>query len=119
MLAEVAVALAIACLLKWQAPCAAQIEAVASLVNGVGESVLFAALQREEERNPDLSEPERLNKVASRLVPASIPGSPQYHRQALQDLLAIVHAKGLPSFFLTLTGQCSRLIACPLGVLVM
>lgn len=82
-----------------------QVEAVASLINGVGESVLFAALQREEERHPELGEAERLSRVAARLVPATIPGSPQYHRQALSDLLAIVQRKGMPSFFLTLTAD--------------
>jgi hypothetical protein len=86
-----------------------QVEAVASLVNGVGESVLFSAIAREEKLHPGLSEGERLANVASRLVPAAIPGSPQYHRAALQDLLAIVAARGLPSFFLTLTGRCTDL----------
>lgn len=52
-----------------------QVEAVASLVNGVGESVLFSAIAREEKLHPGLSEEERLANVASMLVPGSIPGS--------------------------------------------
>jgi hypothetical protein len=82
-----------------------QVEAVASLVKGVGESVLYDSLQREAERHPNAPFEDQLRAVGSRLVPANVPGSPSYHRQALQDLLAIVDKHELPSFFLTLTAD--------------
>lgn len=82
-----------------------QVEAVATLVKGVGESVLYTALEREKEKNPEATPEEVLRKVATHLVPATVPGSPEFHRQGLQDLLAIVAKRGLPSFFLTLTAD--------------
>jgi hypothetical protein len=81
------------------------VEAVASLIKGVAESVLYDTLKREEERNPGSSLEEQLRAAGARLVPANIPGSPAYHREALQDLLAIVAEHKLPSFFLTLTAD--------------
>jgi hypothetical protein len=82
-----------------------QVEAVASLVKNVGESVLFTCLERERRKNPDAEEHAHIRVAAKKLVPHTVPGSPAFHRAALQDLLAIVHAKGVPSLFLTLTAD--------------
>lgn len=53
-----------------------QVEAVATLVNGVGESVLYTALEREKEKNPEATPEEVLRKVATHLVPAIVRGEP-------------------------------------------
>jgi hypothetical protein len=82
-----------------------QVEAVASLVKGVGESVLYSCLEAEKARHPDDSLEQQLSRVASHVVPPAVPGSPAYHRQGLEDLLAMVDQHGLPSFFLTLTAD--------------
>jgi hypothetical protein len=82
-----------------------QVEAVATLVAGVSESVLHSCLEREKKRNPHGSLAERISAVAKRIVPASVPGSPAYHRNKLQDLLVIVAKHGIPSLFLTLTAD--------------
>ena len=93
---------------------AAQVEAVATLVNGVGESVLYTCLEAEAKRNGQETEEDRMRNVrnvATRLVPATVPGSPAYHRIALQSLLAIVAKRGMPSFFVTLTADEASLLA--------
>jgi hypothetical protein len=38
-------------------------------------------------------------------MPGSLPNSPEWHRNQLLDLLAMVDAWGLPSIFLTLTAD--------------
>jgi hypothetical protein len=81
------------------------VEAVSCLVNGVGESVLYNSLQAEWKKQPDADLELILTRVARRVVPPSVPGSPQYHQQGLQDLLAIVAEHGMPTFFLTLTAD--------------
>ncbi len=82
-----------------------QVHAVTTLVSSVGESVLHECLKRQHRLNPNATLKEKLNNVVSRIVPASVPGSPSYHREGLYDLLAIVHKYGMPSFFLTLTAD--------------
>jgi hypothetical protein len=84
-----------------------QVEAVSTLVKGVAESVIVDAFKAARKRlahtNP--TEEQILQHVASRVVPPAVPGSPRYHREALEDLLALVHAHGMPDFFLTLTSD--------------
>lgn len=80
-------------------------EAVATLVNGVGESVLYTCLERERRRDPAASDEDLLRCAARTLVPASVVGSPAYHRSKLHDLLAIVDRHGIPNLFLTLTAD--------------
>ena len=46
-----------------------------------------------------------MQHVLKHTVPSSVPGSPAWFRQQLQNLLAMVDASGLPSFFLTLTAD--------------
>ena len=82
-----------------------QVEAVATLVNGIGESVLFTTLQRLQRDNPQGSQQDHIRQAARQLVPMSVPGSPAYHRAKLQDLLAIVSQHGIPDLFLTLTAD--------------
>jgi hypothetical protein len=74
----------------------------------LSESVLYTCLEAEAKRNGEETEEDRMRNVrnvATRLVPATVPGSPAYHRMALQSLLAIVAKRGMPSFFLTLTAD--------------
>ena len=46
-----------------------------------------------------------MQHVLKHTVPSTVPGSPAWFRQQLQNLLAMVDAWGLPSFFLTLTAD--------------
>lgn len=80
-------------------------EAVATLVGGVSESALFSCIQREQQRLPRASPEAVISAVAKQVVPPTVPGSPAYHRNKLQDLLAMVHRHGIPSLFLTLTAD--------------
>ena len=82
-----------------------QVNSVVAVVNGVGESVLYDALKREEDLNPEGTLQDHLRRAGTYLVPANVPGSPAYPRNALQELLAIVDKHGVPSFFLTLTAD--------------
>lgn len=90
-----------------------QVEAVATLVNGVGESVLYSCLEKQRRINPAGTEADHLKAAARQLVPASVPGSPAYHRAKLQDLLAIVNKFGIPNLFLTLTADEISHLAWP------
>lgn len=85
-------------------PCM-QVEAVSALVKGVNETVLHNSLKAEQKRHPDAPLEEILPRVARRIVPPTVPGSPQYHRAGLEDLLAMVSEHGMPSLFLTLTAD--------------
>jgi hypothetical protein len=84
-----------------------QVEAVATLVGGVSESALCSCIQREQQqqRRPDATAEDVIKVVAKNLVPPTVPGSPAYHRNKLQDLLAMVNRHGIPSLFLTLTAD--------------
>ncbi|WIA28669.1 hypothetical protein OEZ86_011205 [Tetradesmus obliquus] len=82
-----------------------QVEAVATLVGGVSETALFSCIQREKQLSPDADPADIIKAVARQLVPATVPGSPAYHRNKLQDLLAMVNRHGIPSLFLTLTAD--------------
>jgi hypothetical protein len=82
-----------------------QVEAVATLVGGVSESALHSCIEREHQRSPAADDADIIKAVAKQLVPATVPGSPAYHRGKLQDLLAMVSRHGIPSLFLTLTAD--------------
>jgi hypothetical protein len=84
---------------------ALQVNVVSKLVNGVGESVLHDCIERQKQRNPNDSLSDVMQKVVKRIVPADVPGSPAYHKEGLDNLLAIVHKHGMPTFFLTLTAD--------------
>jgi hypothetical protein len=55
--------------------------------------------------HPGASQQQIYAHVARHSVPSSVPGSPSWHYQHLQDLKAYVHEYGMPSFFLTLTSD--------------
>lgn len=86
---------------------------MATLVNGVGESVLYTCLEKQRRINSNGSEADHLKEAARQLVPANVPGSPAYHRAKLHDLLAIVDQHGIPSLFLTLTADETSHLAWP------
>lgn len=46
-----------------------------------------------------------MHHVVSEVVPPSLPGSPQWHKNALNDLLCKADAWGMPHLFLTLTAD--------------
>ena len=78
---------------------------MAALVKGVSETMLHTCLQRQRRIMPDAPQEELIRHAAKRLVPHTVPGSPAFHRTALNDLLAIVDSRGVPSLFLTLTAD--------------
>lgn len=82
-----------------------QVEAVATLVNGVNENLLHSCLEKQRRINPSGTQAQHIAAVAKRIVPTTVPGSPSYHRGKLQDLLAMVDRHGIPSLFLTLTAD--------------
>ena len=67
--------------------------------------MLHTCLQRQRRLMPDAPQEELIRHAAKRLVPHTVPGSPAFHRTALNDLLAIVDSRGVPSLFLTLTAD--------------
>jgi hypothetical protein len=73
------------------------------LTSRVKETMLERSLHRYVKENPDRTYNDAMKDVVKRLVPAKLVGSSQYHRQALQDLLAIRDVFGMPALFLTLT----------------
>ena len=89
----------------WLPPSPLQVEAVSSLVKGVNETVLHNSLKADQKKHPDAPLEERLARVARRIVPPTVPGSPQYHRAGLEDLLAMVNEHGMPTLFMTLTAD--------------
>lgn len=55
--------------------------------------------------HPNSTESDALRNVAKYSIPKTIPNTPQYHRNHLQNLLAMVAAFGMPNYFLTLTAD--------------
>lgn len=82
-----------------------QVEAVTQLVKNVSETVLHNCMERVRREHPNATPAEHLAAVTKRVVPATVPGSPAYHRGKLQDLLAMVDSFGRPSLFVTVTAD--------------
>jgi hypothetical protein len=82
-----------------------QIYQVSTLLNNLSEARLESALHQYYKQHPNSKPIDAMRDVTKRTVPSKLVGSPSYHRRALQDLLAMVHDYGLPSFFLTLTSD--------------
>ena len=55
--------------------------------------------------NPTKTYNDAINSIAIHTVPDSIPGTPAWHKQKLNDLKAIVNKKGLPHLFHLLTSD--------------
>ncbi|GAX77275.1 hypothetical protein CEUSTIGMA_g4721.t1 [Chlamydomonas eustigma] len=53
--------------------------------------------------SPDQNEEEAVRHAMKHVLPATIPGSPAWHYNALQDLLAVVNENGMPDLFWTVT----------------
>jgi hypothetical protein len=75
------------------------------LNEGCVESTLQAEETAFRAAHQEASDAEVLQAVTKRCVPASIPGSPKYHQQKLQDLQAMVVVHGLPHLFVTTTAD--------------
>ena len=54
---------------------------------------------------PGIAEEDLYKRLLKRHLSADIYGSPSYFRQKLEDLKAMVHAHGLPNFFITFTAD--------------
>jgi hypothetical protein len=67
------------------------------------QAVLESALMDYKGRYPNATDEEAVRHVLKHKLPASLPGTPAWHRSNLQDLLCMVDRFGMPSFFLTLT----------------
>jgi hypothetical protein len=68
-------------------------------------TTLLSSLARYKKDNPNATDQQAAQKVLKTDVPATVAGSPAYFKKNLNDLVAIVHAKGLPHLFLTLTAD--------------
>ena len=75
------------------------------LAGAASEQVLQRDMDNYMRYNPSANTQQILSNVLKHSIPASVPGSPAYFKQQLQDLLARVAKWGLPHFFLTLTAD--------------
>ena len=67
------------------------------------ESVLDRDMKAYRRSHPDCTEEDTVRNALKFSVPNNIPGTPGWHYQALQDLLAMVNANGMPHLFWTAT----------------
>ena len=82
-----------------------QIKQSVLLLNSVNVVSLDRDLTRYRQQHPNATENQALQHVQKYAVPKTIPNSPQYHRNQLKNLLAMVDSFGMPNFFLTLTAD--------------
>ncbi|GAX85815.1 hypothetical protein CEUSTIGMA_g13230.t1 [Chlamydomonas eustigma] len=68
-----------------------------------GKAVLEKDMAAFRKNNPDQNEEEAVRHAMKHVLPATIPGSPAWHYNALQDLLAMVNENGMPDLFWTVT----------------
>jgi len=68
-----------------------------------GEGVLERDMAAYRRAHPDEDEEEAVRHALKHAVPSTIPGSPAWHYNALQDLLAMVEENGMPDLFWTVT----------------
>jgi hypothetical protein len=69
----------------------------------VKEAVLVRCIEKFLTYNPTKTQLEAIAHAAKHKIPGSMVGSPNWFRDQLSDLLAMVNSHGMPSFFLTLT----------------
>ena len=81
------------------------VRAVLDVTNKTTETVLEDAFFKEKKKHPHLPDQLIYKKLQKRYVPAAVVGSPSYHRNALENLKAVVDIKGIPSLFVTLTAD--------------
>lgn len=75
------------------------------LSNSFKQSQLERSVFKYKKDHPYASEEDVYRYVIKHDMPGSLPGSPEWHRNQLSDLLTMVEAWGLPSFFFTLTAD--------------
>ncbi|GAX86458.1 hypothetical protein CEUSTIGMA_g13868.t1 [Chlamydomonas eustigma] len=68
-----------------------------------GKGVLEKDMAAFRKRHPEQNEEEAVRHAMKHVLPATIPGSPAWHYNALQDLLAVVNENGMPDLFWTVT----------------
>ena len=75
-----------------------------NLLNGqCGEEVLERDMRAYRKAHPGRPEEDSVRHAMKHVVPNTIPGTPGWHYKALQDLLTMVEASGLPYLFWTVT----------------
>jgi hypothetical protein len=82
-----------------------QLRQTVVLSNSFKQSQLERAICKFREEYPKACEEDVFKHVIKHDVPGSLPASPEWHRNQLQDLLAMVEAWGLPSLFVTFTAD--------------
>ena len=75
------------------------------LAKNVASYALSKSMHDHRKRHPGASEAEVMAQAIKWNVPATMPGTPGYHRSQLQDLLCRVQTWGVPDLFLTLTAD--------------
>ena len=73
------------------------------LHGGCAENMLERDMKAYRKAHPDCSEEDVVRNALKFSVPNKIPGTPGWHYQALQDLLAMVQHNGMPQLFWTCT----------------
>jgi hypothetical protein len=82
-----------------------QLRQATVLSNSFKQSQLERSVFKYKKDHPYASEEEVFKYVIKHDMPGSLPGSPEWHRNQLSDLLTMVETWGLPSFFFTLTAD--------------
>jgi ATP-dependent DNA helicase PIF1 len=73
------------------------------LHSSCSENVLERDMKAYRRAHPGCTEEEVIRNCLKFSVPSTIPGTPGWHYQALQDLLAMVKVNGMPQLFWTAT----------------
>jgi len=73
--------------------------------NACPPQILSKAIVDCKEKYPDTREADMYKSLVKYNVPATLAGSPHWHKRHLNDLLTMVDKFGMPSFFLTLTAD--------------
>lgn len=75
------------------------------LASQLSTVVLERDIYKYRQRYPNAELDEIMRHVLKYTLPSTLPGTPRWHQQHLQDLLKMVDAWGMPHLFLTLTSD--------------
>jgi hypothetical protein len=75
------------------------------LLQETSHTCLDNDIKRAKQKHPHMSESDIIRHITKYNLPASLQGTPRWHKAQLQDLLAMVEKCGMPHLFLTLTAN--------------
>ena len=82
-----------------------QVRQAMMLAKNVASYALSKSMHDHRKKHPGATESEVMANAIKWNVPATMPGTPSYHRSQLQDLLCRVEKWGVPDLFMTLTAD--------------